>query len=476
MAFPEAVFQFQGHARWSLGLPTPNYGGAAAALLLPALWAMGRAGFGRRGLGLILLAEEAGWFALAKTYSRGSLVAALAALGCWLAMERRIRPFTRAETLRRGSALAVAFILFAATSFLARAAPGFVRSDPSVGHRLALWQGGLRMLAASPLHGWGAGDAGFAYMNWFQPPGVPRPNSSLVNGWLQLAVERGAPACAAGAAALLLPVWLAALACRPAADAAGERASRIGAAGAASVAAWGAANGFSVLWDSAVLWAMAAAGAAAALAASPRPNALLRPAILAILTAAALNLGLIAAGLGLARGCPLECRPAGRRQAVFFRHPSAAGTAWYLMPDTRVLGPAPGMEARRLLLAAPAGGPSWVDLSYDPGPVRPPAPGCILVVFGGEWERLDPSVLTAGWSAFVWIGPSGPEDRAPPLQWPAAPGLRRTLLLPEIDQEGTNGAWAEEGRRAGFDVEFSHGTGTDLRLDWPRLLRAGGRA
>ena len=62
--------------------------------------------------------------------------------------------------------------------------------DASVHNRFTLWQGGLAMLADTPM-GVGAGNSGRVYMDWYQPLTATEGYRTLVNSYLTFATEQG---------------------------------------------------------------------------------------------------------------------------------------------------------------------------------------------------------------------------------------------------------------------------------------------
>lgn len=62
--------------------------------------------------------------------------------------------------------------------------------DNSVSHRLVLWRYGLQMAIDNPL-GFGAGNSGTMYRQWYQPLGMTENYRTLVNSYLTLLVEHG---------------------------------------------------------------------------------------------------------------------------------------------------------------------------------------------------------------------------------------------------------------------------------------------
>jgi hypothetical protein len=294
MVFEEEFF-YGGQLRWALGWATPNYAGAFLAALIPWFWLVNRrsdgaaprreptgdapgstvaGGTGRRfrrvsGAALGWALELALWFCLAKTYSRGALVAALAAAVGWHWLQRRRKDPGRAGTADPPPGVRVAAginggdLMFrlaivggclVLTGFAGRLAPWALSADRAVGNRWELWKGGAEMLAAAPLSGWGAGESGQAYMDWFQDLDRSEGYATMVNSFLHLAVDHGLPALGGvlllGFALLATGMELARLNRQP-----GEGGRRAGAAAAvASLLAWAVANIFTTLWIEPRLW------------------------------------------------------------------------------------------------------------------------------------------------------------------------------------------------------------------------------
>jgi len=171
--------------------------------------------------------ELALWFLLIKTYSRGGLVAAVAAMvvffilhglrgtGCQpVGLEDKTRashpchpthpthPTHPARTswkpvLRRLISeimirVVVVAVLCAAVGFVSRISPSYVAQDKSVLNRVELWKGALAMMSDSPFYGWGTGQGGRAFANWYQPLDKTVRPMSFVNSYLDTGVEQGA--------------------------------------------------------------------------------------------------------------------------------------------------------------------------------------------------------------------------------------------------------------------------------------------
>lgn len=75
-----------------------------------------------------------------------------------------------------------------------RISPEYINNDGSTSGRIALWMGGLKMVAQAPVYGWGVDKSGEEYINWYQDFSDERKYAGMVNSYLHVAVERGLPA------------------------------------------------------------------------------------------------------------------------------------------------------------------------------------------------------------------------------------------------------------------------------------------
>jgi hypothetical protein len=189
---------FNGNLRWALFWENPNYTAAFLACVLGWIWWLEFLGKGKAtshagtGIGIALhLVELAVWFLLAKTYSRGGLVAAVSALlfFCMLLGSTGMG-LTRIARHIAFRFMAIVILCLSA-GFAGRMSPGYIVQDASVLNRLELWQGALAMVGDSPFRGWGAGFGGMAYSNWYQPLDATVRPTGMVNSYLEIAVEHG---------------------------------------------------------------------------------------------------------------------------------------------------------------------------------------------------------------------------------------------------------------------------------------------
>ena len=180
---------FNGYARWDFTLGCPN---KAAAILAPALLLALAAVMRVRNRYLaaaLTLSASAIAFALIRTFSRGGFLAFAAAAAALIICKRR--DITAKK--RWPHLLAVAAVIVTTTvatgfaSRIARSAPG---TDASAGNRLIIWKYAAQMMVDAP-GGWGAGQAGAAYMSWYQPLDRREYYRTLVNSPLTYLVESG---------------------------------------------------------------------------------------------------------------------------------------------------------------------------------------------------------------------------------------------------------------------------------------------
>lgn len=181
-------FSFAGHERWQLWFDNPN----KAAVLLVELALLGLVmafakGRRRTFVGFLLFMLPS--LALVQTFSRGGLVAWIASV--FFVMWRRVREY---GWNRRIVAIVGAVLLVFAScvhqGLSRRMASGLSGDDRSVGNRFAVWSEVPQMMCDAPL-GWGLGNSGSAYMNWYQPLDRYERYRTLVSSHLTWFVETG---------------------------------------------------------------------------------------------------------------------------------------------------------------------------------------------------------------------------------------------------------------------------------------------
>lgn len=207
----EGIFYFGDQLRWNLGFETPNIAGAlvavAIAFLLPFTSKIPDTKRRLLAFAVLLAVEISLWFVLAKTYSRGALVAAGFCFVCCNAfMLSRTENKCRILGIALAKAVAVSAILLY-TGFANRISPEYINNDGSTSGRIALWAGGLKMVAQAPVCGWGVDKSGEEYINWYQDFSDERKYAGMVNSYLHIAVERGLPALFAALSILTFPFF-----------------------------------------------------------------------------------------------------------------------------------------------------------------------------------------------------------------------------------------------------------------------------
>jgi hypothetical protein len=179
---------YQGIWRMDWGFGNPNKTASLIATLMVAVW--GLACFRRWGFWAALALFTGLGVGLIRTMSRGGLVALCAGLGILVWNLPRPWPKRRVGAV----VLAVWGMIGAAVLWEAHArfGQGLVEPDRSITNRLELWKVAPRMMADAP-GGWGLGNAGRAYMHWYQPTGRSEEYRTLVNSHLTWLVEFGWP-------------------------------------------------------------------------------------------------------------------------------------------------------------------------------------------------------------------------------------------------------------------------------------------
>ena len=176
----------EGVWRMDWGLGNPNLTAALIVQLmclvwLPAIWC-------RRWFFLGMAATGALWVCLLHTMSRGGVLGGLTVLSALLLGTRRPWPWAR---LVSGVVVAVVVVVLSAgLGTTVRLGQGVTEEDKSISNRLLVWSAAPKMFAAAP-GGWGLGNSGEAYREWFQPLDRHEVYGSLVNTHLTLLVELG---------------------------------------------------------------------------------------------------------------------------------------------------------------------------------------------------------------------------------------------------------------------------------------------
>lgn len=171
---------------WGLG--NPNKTAALIAMLMVAVWPL--AVFRRAGFWVALTIFTVLGACLIHTMSRGGILAVAVGLAPITARFFSILPRSRKL------AVGITVVLFGGfAAFLnvdRRLVQGVTEEDPSIANRLAIWKAAPRMMIDAP-DGWGLGQAGDAYMQWYQPADRLEGYRTLVNSHLTWLVELGWP-------------------------------------------------------------------------------------------------------------------------------------------------------------------------------------------------------------------------------------------------------------------------------------------
>lgn len=457
----EGVFESFGSLRWNLGWPTPNHAGAFVAALLPFLWLLNTS----RWRWVLLLVEAGGLFVLAKTYSRGAVVAWVAAWTLALLVSRGWKE-SNSGALWLARLVLLGVMLWFADFGWSRQAAG-ATEDGSVVNRLSIWRAATEMLAAAPWSGWGAGESGRAYMNWFQAVEADESYNTLVNGWLTLGVEQGAPALTLAVAALFGLFIVGGRATWKESEGGRPPCVALALCCGASLVSWAVANVFSTLWIDARLWVVPGLASIGLAVDAWRTRAWpgWRTGVVATVGAAGGVVALIGGGVDLQQQREWLTRPGEQPGWVILERRErrdVSGEHWQVWPDRAVLGDTPGKEIQRW--AAEQHDATRIEVAIGWGAEPSLAKGQVLL-FGLQAERLDASDWSQAANVLV-VHPLGP----PPSR-PMRPRMG-TVLLPEIDQTGNGAAWRDWAERSGLAVAVTPGSGTDIRAAWPAVATA----
>jgi len=448
----ESDFFVGEHLRWNLGWASPNYAGAFVAALLAL--ALGFSG-SRWKWGIFVL-ELGGFFLLAKTYSRGALVAWGVA---WLFGALSTNGlFPKMRWLWLGRMVALGMILYCVGFQWSRAdthSTGTVHADRSVENRLTLWKGGLKMIAAAPLRGWGAGESGRAYQHWFQDLVRDERFTTMVNSYLSVAVEFGLPVFAVSLFMLCLPiVWAWQLA---------RVGSFLAMAAGASLVSWLLVNEFSTLWIEWRLWIVPCIVYTLLIRVFlKRRLAQLKLILLTGGLALVTTTAFYAVGVTLSQGESLVIFPKGEDVVMTLKNTASA--EWHVWPDADVLGSLWGKELRHWFLEKEPPLCLVVHSAFD-GKLKgipPKVNGTLL--FGKQAARIRFRFPPSCEILYIIHPTVSPPDETMKLP------ERVVVYFPEIDEVGNRLAWERWAEEQGAELIVSKGSGVDIRSVWPVVL------
>ena len=188
--------------RWSFGFDNPNKAAVLFACAVPLLWWLWQASWRinnrwARLPALVLSASllAGSWYCLIMTFSRGGLVAAVAALIYQIgaaAWQGRKSAGSWPTSGRVWVSALLVMVLIGGTLWngLGSRSAEALGNDASVGNRVELWGSALQMAAENP-RGFGGGKSGEQYMQWYQPLDRQQGYRTMVNSYLTFLVEQG---------------------------------------------------------------------------------------------------------------------------------------------------------------------------------------------------------------------------------------------------------------------------------------------
>lgn len=498
------------YLRWGFGLDNPNKAAAVLAALIPLVWGIAKLFSGRGGwrwlcrvlLWFVVLALAVG---LLGTFSRGGIIAAIAGLAWMFVGAKRLAGTTSVSSGVKGGLSGVglqrttadeprssnyvvactevvrpkirfrggwAVVGISALVGLAGAAWRMgifdrfagIGSDASVWNRLELWKAGLAMVWDMP-QGWGGGNAGSAFMEWYQPLGSDEGYRTMVNAPLTLLVEHGLWRFTLGASlAGGLFAWAGGI---PGYTVLSNRkhmqrlqweSLRCGTAG--SLVASLVAGLFTTTWEE--RWVLGATGLAAGILLAGRagrlwPGSGLKGVGAMVTVCASVPLSLVlGVGLAFPWSDGLEREFHDGEVGLYVRPTGAdirAAPKFVMVPDRAVTGERPGRIARELALGCGA----TVGVVLDPKKLAEVEALRVVMLCG---ERVwGAAIAVPGDARVFFLAPASPNGAGDELV--LHPG---EIWIPEIEEDGRTSWWRTEGARLGVPVQDLPGVGT--RIDW----------
>lgn len=391
-------FYFGEHWRMDWGFGNPNKTAALIATLMIAVWQPAwrdaRSDSRRPWFWVSLTLFLALGVCLIHTYSRGGLLAAVVGLGtalCFLP-----RPWHRSIVIP----ITVSVTLLAAYAFLGPSEAGqrYVQGvgtssteDRSITNRLEIWKRAPAMMVDAP-GGWGIGQSGFAYTQYYQPTETRYTYRTLVNSHLTWLVELGG-----WGRFVYLTGWLFLLALTwpP------------GLSSPLPFAAWlalGVAGFFSSVLEAWLLFAVPGLlllVAISSLRKSGNGSARCRIAsLVAIPTALLMGLGFWIMGMNFGRGSLLLHHSEGITSLQ--KKASPATTFLLLQPDLRVVGNHFGIAIREHLQSESNSSERWM-VGLEPGGALPASDAVIL---SGTLEPASLPEASASTSRWIFLNPA----------------------------------------------------------------------
>lgn len=171
---------------WGLG--NPNKTAALIACLMVGLWIL--AYFQKWAFWMALIGFTGLGICLVHTFSRGGFVALVVGLVPVLWMAPRPWPWKQIAGVVAAVGVIMGFSIYLHAH--ERVAQGLVQEDRSVTNRLDLWSYAPTMMLDAP-GGWGIGNSGKAFMEWYQPLDRNETYRTMVSSHLTWLVEFGWP-------------------------------------------------------------------------------------------------------------------------------------------------------------------------------------------------------------------------------------------------------------------------------------------
>lgn len=172
--------------RMDWGLGNPNKTAALIAMAMIAVW--GLAYIRRWGFWAAIILFVALGVCLMHTVSRGGLVAMLGGVVPLILLSPRPWPRARVVGIVVGVWIIVGSAVYLQT--LSRYAQGVNQEDRSISNRFEIWKTAPRMMVDAP-SGWGIGNSGEVYVQWYQPLGKSEAYRTLVSSHITWLVEFG---------------------------------------------------------------------------------------------------------------------------------------------------------------------------------------------------------------------------------------------------------------------------------------------
>ena len=191
-------FFYGENLRLDWGLGNPNKTATLIACLLVCVHVIRYVIPGKKwGLAVFFVVFLGLGICLIHTYSRGGLVAAaIGQLAFWIARYRGKLRFPPKAEVFVGVVLFGVLVIYSAlpqVNAASRYTQGIgpqSEEDLSVTNRLRIWKDAPRMMVDAP-RGWGLGNAGVSWMQWYQPQETRYRYRTLVNSHLTWLVELG---------------------------------------------------------------------------------------------------------------------------------------------------------------------------------------------------------------------------------------------------------------------------------------------